>query len=387
MAFFRNSSVNLLNTHYGVRSLALSLGGAYYGVFLLRSGVPAPVVLSAMALVLAGRFGIRPFILKAATRWGLKPLVVAGTLLSGLQYPLLAEVHGVDWPLLLLCAISAMGDAVYWTAYHAYFAAMGDAEHRGHQIAARQAIAGVIGVVGPLLGGWALATAGPQVAFGVAAAVMALAALPILGMRNVMVGKAVPGAVHAARPGMLIFAADGWISAGLYTVWPIALFVSLGKSFTAFGGAVALASLAGALGGLLLGRFIDAGHGGRAVWMAAGALVFTIGLRAAGCGHPVLAIVANAAGALVSALYVPTLMTAMYNSAKASPCMLRFNIATEGGWDAGSAAGCLIAAVVLWAGASMSAAILLSLFGVAANVVLLRLYYDRAVPQAAMTAA
>ncbi len=103
MAFLRNGSVNLLNLHYAIHSLALSGGGAFFAAFLLRAGVPAPAVLAALALILGGRFAIRPLVLAPARRWGLKPLVVAGTVLSGLQYPLLAEVHGVG--LAALCAL------------------------------------------------------------------------------------------------------------------------------------------------------------------------------------------------------------------------------------------------------------------------------------------
>ena len=99
-------------------------------------------------------------------------------------------------------------------------------------------------------------------------------------------------------------------------------------------------------------------------------------LRAASYGYPTLAVAANAAGAIVVAVYIPTLMTAVYNQAKRSPCALRFHIATEGGWDAGAASGCLIAAALLWAGASISLAIWLSLVGTAAVSVLLRRYYS-----------
>jgi DHA1 family inner membrane transport protein len=375
MAFFRNDTVNLLNLHYGVHSLALSGGGAFFTAYLLAAGVPAPAVLAALALILAGRFAIRPLLLMPATRWGLRPLVIAGTVLSGLQYPLLAEVHGVGWQLLALCAVSSVGDTVYWTSYHAYFASLGDAEHRGHQIGAREAIAAVVGIVGPLVTGWALTTLGPRIAFDATAVVLLLAALPILGTPNVPVVKTAPGALRAALPGVLMFLADGWVSAGFYFVWQIALFLALGESFTAYGGAMALAALAGAASGLVLGRLIDAGHGGRAVWLAAGSLVLVIGLRAASYGNPLWAVVANAAGALVPALYIPTVMTAVYNQAKRSPCVLRFHIAAEGGWDAGAASGCLLAAGLLWAGAPMSLAILLSLLGTAASFCLLRRYY------------
>jgi MFS transporter, DHA1 family, inner membrane transport protein len=375
MAFFRNDTINLLNLHYGIHSLALSGGGAFFAAFLLHADVPAPAVLASLAAILAGRFVIRPFVLVPARRWGLKPLVIAGTVMTGLQYPLLANVHGVGLELFVLCAISAVGDTVYWTSYHAYFASLGDAEHRGHQLGAREAIAALVGIVGPLATGWALTTLGPRIAFDATAVVLMLAALPIFGTRNVAVADEAPGAFRAAVPGILMFAADGWIAAGFYFVWQIALFLALGESFTAYGGAMALAALAGAASGLLLGRFIDAGHGGRAVWLAAGSLVVVIALRAASGGDPVLAVVANAAGALVPALYTPTMMTAVYNRAKGSPCALRFHIAAEGGWDAGAASGCMAAATLLWTGAPISFGILMSLLGTAAIFTLLRRYY------------
>jgi DHA1 family inner membrane transport protein len=378
VAFFRNDTVNLLNLHYGIHTLALSGGGTFFGAYLLRSGVPAPAVLAALAAILAGRFVIRPFVLLPARRFGLKPLVIAGTVMTGLQYPLLAEVRGVGWELVALCAITSAGDTVYWTCYHAYFASLGDADHRGHQLGAREAIAAIVGIIGPLATGWTLTTLGPKVAFDATAVVLLLGALPILGTRNVPVADTAPGAFRAAVLGLLMFMADGWIAAGFFFVWQMALFLALGESFTAYGGAMALAALVGAVSGLILGRYIDAGHGGRAVWLAAGSLGLVIALRTVSSTDPILAVVANAAGALVPALYVPTMMTAVYNQAKGSPCALRFHIATEGGWDAGAASGCIIVAALLWAGAPIWLGILLSLPGAAAAFALLRGYYGEA---------
>jgi hypothetical protein len=375
VAFFRNDTVNLLNLHYGIHTLALSGGGTFFGAYLLRSGVPAPAVLAALAAILAGRFVIRPFVLLPARRFGLKPLVIAGTVMTGLQYPLLAEVRGVGWELLALCVITSAGDTVYWTCYHAYFASLGDADHRGHQLGAREAIAAIVGIIGPLATGWTLTTLGPKVAFNGTAVVLLLGALPILGTRNVPVADTAPGAFRAAILGLLMFMADGWIAAGFFFVWQMALFLALGESFTAYGGAMALAALVGAVSGLLLGRYIDAGHGGRAVWLAAGSVGLVIALRTVSSTDPILAVVANAAGALVPALYVPTMMTAVYNQAKGSPCVLRFHIATEGGWDAGAASGCIVAAALLWAGAPIWLGIALSLPGAAAAFALLRRYY------------
>lgn len=385
MAFFRNSTVNLLNLHYGVHALALSGGGAFFAVFLLRAGVPAPAVLVSLAAILLGRFLIRPAIVPLARRFGVKPLLIAGTILTALQYPLLAEVDGVGWHLFVLCIVSSIGDTFYWTTYHAYFASLGDAEHRGHQIGAREAIAAIVGIASPLLTGWALVTLGPRVAFGATTVVLMLSAAPLFLTPNVAVANLAPGAFKASLPGVLMFAADGLMASGYHFVWQIALFASLGESFTAFGGAMAIAAVAGAICGLALGRYIDAGHGRWVVFLASGTALATILARSAGHGDPTLAVMANAAGALVAAVYTPTIMTAVYNQSQASPCTLRFHVATEGGWDMGGAAGCLAAAGILYSGASLSAAILVSLGGVVAAFALMRRYYRRTTATAQIT--
>ena len=375
MAFFRNSAVNLLNLHYGIHSIALYGGAAFFSLYLLKAGIPVSGVLVSLALILLGRFVIRPVVIGMAARWGLRAMLVSGTVLSALQYPLLAQIHGVGLVLAALIAVSAVGDTFYWTTYHAYFAALGDDEFRGHQIGVREAIAAIVGIVSPLLGGWMLVAFGPRVAFGVTSVITALAALPILAAPEVPVARHVPGAFKAAIPGILLFMADGWIASGYWLLWQIALFLSLGESFLAYGGALALAALAGAIAGLTLGRHIDAGHGRQAVWYAFGALALIVALRAVATGNATLAVAANALGALGACLYVPTLMTAVYTLAKRSPCTLRFHVATEGGWDAGGAAGLLATALATELGMPLGDSILLSLAGLAATTIMLRRYY------------
>jgi hypothetical protein len=310
-------------------------------------------------------------------RVGIKPLLVFGSIASGLQYPLLARVHGVDLALLELCLAGAVSDTFYWTSYHAYFASLGDEEHRGHQVSAREALASLIGIVAPVLGGWALVTLGPVAAFGVAGLVQASSAAPLLGTPNVPVARRAQGAFRAALPGFLMFAADGWIGAGFYFVWQISLFLALGESFTAFGGALALAALVAAMAGLLLGRHIDAGHGGRAALLAFAVLAGTI-LARAFAHTAALAVIANALGAFVTCIYIPTMMTAVYNLAKRSPCVLRFHFMAEGAWDLGGGLGCLTAAVLTAFGAPLSTGVLLALFGAAATLVMQRRYYANA---------
>jgi MFS family permease len=370
----RNHTVALLNLHFAIQSLALSGGGVFVAAYLLHAGVPTPAVLAALALINMGRFALRPLLLAPAVRFGLKPVVIAGTILSGLRYPLLPEVHGVGVALLGVCALTVLGDTTYWTAYNAYFASLGDSERRGAQVGARQAFAAMVSIVAPVLGGWTLTALGPRVAFYGATAIALTAAAPFVWTRNVAVVKEAPSAFHVRNSGVLLFAADGWMR-GASAIWQVALFLSLGATFTTYGGAVALAALVGAVSGLLLGRVIDQGHGRRAVWLVACALSVVTTARALSYGQPLLAIMANAAGSIAAAIYTPTLMTAVYNLAKDSPCPMRFHMATEGGWDLGAASVCLIAAGLLWTGAPFSLVLLLALFGAVAVWVLLRRYY------------
>ena len=377
MAFLRNRTINLLNLHSGGQALAQGMGGLFVLVFLLRAGVSVPVSLCAMALIFAGRFVIRPAVLVFAKRWGLKPTAILGNLVIALQYPMLAEVHDVGLPLLAYCLVSALGDTFYWSSYHAYFASLGDNEHRGHQIGAREALAAVVGIVAPLIGAWCLIVLGPRITFAAVGAVQALATVPLLGTPNVAVQRAAPGAYRAAFAGIGLFIADGWFAVMYVFVWKIALYLSLGKSLSAYGGAMALAAFVGAASGMLLGRTIDAGHGRRAVFIAYGVAASTLLLCSASFGTPWLAIAANAIGAIAGCLQVPAMMTAVYNLAKSSPCTMRFHMAAEGGWDIGGGSGCLVAAGLAALGLPLAAVLSLGLLGLGASVVMLNRQYAR----------
>ncbi len=375
MGYLSNATVNRLNLHYGIHALASNAGAVFFAVYLLKAGVPVPLVLVSIAAILGGRFLIRPSLLGLGVRFGLRPLVIAGNLLGACQYPLLAAVHGVGFALLSLIAVSSLSDTIYWTCYHAYFASLGDAEHRGQQVGARETLVAGASIVGPLAGGFGLAHFSAWGTFGLVALVQFLSAWPLFGAPNVKVAPDVAWSYRGARQGILMFAADGWMSSSHNFVWPLALFISLGENFTVFGGALALAALVGAVSGLLLGRHIDAGHGSRAVWWACGGQILGFVLCAAGAAHGEWAIAANAVWAMTTCLYTPTLMTSIYNQAKRAPCVLRFHIATEGGWDAGCASGCLCAAALAYVGGRLPEIMLLGMLGVTWAFFLLRRYY------------
>jgi hypothetical protein len=221
------------------------------------------------------------------------------------------------------------------------------------------------------------------VAFAAVGIVQALAAIPLFGVPNVAVKPQAHGTLHSARLGGVLIALDGWFDAFYVFVWQIALFASLGASFSAYGGAMALAGLVGGICGLFLGRIIDAGQGRRAVAIALSAAALFTALRAISLDLPWLAVMANAIGAALWPLFLPALGTASYNIAKASPCSFRFNLVLEAGWDVGCAGACLVTAALVASGVSLGAAMLLALPGIALLARLLWRYYGATGGQAA----
>lgn len=376
MAFLANRTINLVNFHYAIHAVAMGGGAAFVSAFLLKNGIQPPLVLGAVAIILALRFILRPIAIGFAVRYGVRRLLIAGSILSALQYPVLAEVHEVGAVMFGFCLVAALGDTIYWSSYHAYFASVGDDDHRGKHIGTREAVAALIGIVAPLAAGWMLEQAGPRIAFGVTGVVVALSAIPLAWTPNVQVAaKAPPGTFKAAMPGALIALGDGFASAGYHFVWGIVLFTALGADLMAFGGALALAALAGAAAGVILGSAIDSGHGRRALRIGVGALALVAALRAMSSGDATLAVAANALGALAGCLYTPSVMTAVYTLGRHAPCTFRFYVAAEGGWDIGGMLGLGLAAAASALGAPLWSGVLLALPGMAFVYVRVRRFY------------
>jgi hypothetical protein len=371
MNFFSNSAINRVNLHTIIQALSEGAGGIFVLVFMLQAGVSAPLVLCAMALLTGGRFLLRPMVLPIARRIGLRRTLILGTIGEAAVYPLLPLVDGPNGVFVAVILIGPLGSVLYWTCYHAYYAAVGDDDQRGNQVGFRTALTSIVGVLAPLMGAALLAAGGPWVAFLAAGAIQVLAALPLVGAPEVPVAATNEAPLKGAWTGAALAACDGVFAGGYFFVWQIALFLALGESFTAYGGAMALAAFVGAAFSLWIGRRIDAGAGRSAITVAflvaAGVLMF----RALSLDSPALAVTANAVGALVTAVWLPALSAPIYNLANASACPLRFNVFTEGGWDVGCGVACLIGAAMVWGGFTFAAPVLLGLTGAAAAFVLL----------------
>jgi MFS transporter, DHA1 family, inner membrane transport protein len=371
-----NSDIQRLTLHIAILSFAATLSSVFSVVFLVRVGLtPAQVFLAGGAIV-AGRFIMRPMVLLVAPAIGLRRALILGVVLSAVSCPMLAAVDHVGFALAAYLAVCALSQAFYWTCFHVFFSAHSADERRGSQLGQLLALCALGALFGPAIGGVLLTRLGPWAAFGAAFVIMLASILPILRLAEPHLAPAMPdGAYAAAKNGAMLYFTDGWMQVSLTTAWSIVMFHALGGRYDSFGGTLSLAGLAGAVGGMALGRLIDKGHARRALWLNAFILAVCLLLRSATFGHAGAVIVVAVGTTLFSGVYVPSWMTPIYNEARISPCMLRFQFAAESGWDVGGLlAGGIAAAMCYW-GLPVEAAILLALPMVPVQALLLERSY------------
>jgi MFS transporter, DHA1 family, inner membrane transport protein len=363
MAFFKNRNFNLIYVHGALQAIVMYGGEAFEFVYLLKAGIAPWIVLLVIGLMFGSRVVFRGGVLPLAKRYGLRNALVFGILLEAITYPILSQVTGVGPLLFIHITTVAISSSFYWTSFHAYVSLIGDAEHRGKQSSAMEFIGMIMGVVAPIMTGTLLTYFNPLVAFGIVGLIMAASAIPLLYTPNIAISPDAIVPQETRRMARRIMFADGLRAGSFHFTWLIALFITLGSSFAVFGGAMSLAGLAGAMMGLMTGKLVDLGKGRRALQIGFMVLGVAILARAFGYAAVWSAVAANVIAVIVWPIYATATNSRIYDLAKQSPCPLRYHIVAEGGWDIGTAIGCLVSAILIYLGFSYFVPLLVALLG------------------------
>lgn len=348
--------------HVGLQAFIESSGGLFIAGYLVTRGFSDALALAAFAATLLSRFALRGLVLPLALRTGLRKVVQMGVAVRAASFAMLPFVDGTGgWagPLLVgFILVTGLGSVLYWTGWHSFVSALADDARGGRQVSIQQATTAVVGIVAPLAGGLLVARAGPMIGFGTMALIQLAALVPLIGAPNPRVATHVtldrPLTAFARR----LYLAEGFHSGCATVVWNLALFVTLGEHFDSFGSAIAAAGVVAAAGSLLIGRLIDGGRAQHSLALAYGAALLALGAKALAFASPLGAVLATALGALVTPMAATAMLSPLYAMARASSCTLRFNMATEGGWDMGCSLACFLAAGLLELGAGFRFAIL-----------------------------
>lgn len=352
MGFFKNKTFNLIYMHSALQAVAMHGGEAFAFVYLLKAGIAVPVVLLSIGLMFGSRVIFRNAVLPVAKRIGLRKAFLLGILVEASTYPLLALINDVGPMLLLYLTLWAISSSFYWTTFHAYVALIGNTEHSGSQVGGIAFIAAITGILAPLASGLLLTFTTPTITFGIVGLAMAASAIPIFYGPDIAISPVAEVPPNAKKIARLAMFADGIRSGCFHFTWLIALFITLKSNFMSFGGTLALAGVVGAVMGLFIGKSIDLGKGKRALLIGVSALAVAVICRAFGYDAIWTAVLANAVAAVIWPVYETAFSSRMYNLARQSPCPLRYHITAEGGWDAGTASGCLFSAGAIYLGFS-----------------------------------
>jgi MFS transporter, DHA1 family, inner membrane transport protein len=363
MAIFKNRTFNLIYVHAALQALVMHGGEGFAFVYLLKAGIGTSVVLVCIAGMFASRLLFRMAVVPVALRFGLRNTLIVSVVVEGASYLLLPLIGGVGPLLFLYLALWAVSSSFYWTTYHAYVAQIGNNESRGAQVSAMEFFGMLAGIAAPLLMGFLLTWFSAWVGFGFIAVAMLLAAVPFLFGPQFDVATNVTISKASSRSARLLLFTDGIRAAATHFVWLIALFLTLNSNFVAFGGALALAGVTGAVMGLFVGKWIDLGKGVNAARIGYGAMIFSSVVKCFGFQLPWSAVAANAFYAAAWPSYATSLNAQVYNLARLSPCALRFHVIAEGGWDIGMTVGCGFAALLVYFGFGFFWPLALGVFG------------------------
>jgi MFS transporter, DHA1 family, inner membrane transport protein len=364
MGFFTNKTFNLVYIHAALQAFAMHGGEAFAFIYLLKAGIPVAQVMLCIGLMFGSRIFLRQAVLPLVKRFGLRLTLVGSILMEACAYPILSQVTELGPHLIAYLGLWALSSSIYWTTYHSYVALLGDNEHRGAQVSIMEFLGTFMGIIAPIVTGLLLTVTTPLIAFGLIAIVMCCGAIPIYYGPSFRIADEAVVPQETQRLARLMLFSDGLRSGALHFTWITALFITLGSSYVAYGGAMAFAGLVGALAGLLIGKAIDLGNGLHSAKIGFSVLAFAAVGRTLGYDVPWLAVAANAGAAVAWPIYNTSFMSRVYSLSKQSPCPLRFTVISEGGWDMGTAASCMFAALLLHLGFSFFWPISLSLVGI-----------------------
>lgn len=371
-----------LYLHSGLQSFVEAGGGIFVAGFLVSRGFSFPAALASFALILLSRLALRPLALPLALRFGVRSVLMIGVVIRAASFAMLPFVHEVGPLLVLFLAVSGLGSVLYWTAWHAFLPALTDSGRGGQQVSMQQATSALVGIVAPAAGGLLLAHGGALAAFTVITVLQLASALPLLGAPNPAIDPAAVLPADTATRARRLYFHEGFHSGCSVVIWNLALFASLGEHFDQFGAAMAAAGIAAAAGSLFVGRLIDGGRPRHSLVIAYGLAALALAAKGTALGHPLLAVGATALGALVVPMTSTAMLAPLYAMARQGPCLLRFSMASEGGWDMGCALASFLAAALLAAGAGFRLPILMGLAAIAAMAWMLDRWYTNR-PQAA----
>jgi MFS family permease len=374
--FLSNRGINLLNFHIGLQSFANNFGALFIGVFLYQLGIPLWQIFLGLSSSFYIRLVLRPIALKSCFKFGLKKVLILGTLFYAINYPILGQIESLDAWFFLFFFIFAITDIFYWLPYHTIFAILGDNEKRGKQTSMRDGVYMLAEFLAPLISGVLILNYGYKLAFVSAMFFMVIAIIPILKLPKLSLKGYETKNLDTKsinKDGFWLYAGEGFMMNQEFT-WNLILFlIVLNPAY--FGGLVGLAVFLQFLLTLFVGDQFDKGKGEKFVHFGIFLISISIigrGLWADSITEVIISDIIISAGYI---LYNPIFSASFYNISKKSQHPLWFQYYAEMGWDVGAGSAALMTALLTFYGHSLQTAMMISILGFIVTNSVLKKYF------------
>ena len=248
---------------------ASTVVGVFLPIFLFEFfGTNATIYFIFLLVLYSLRIPTFVLVAKTFEHIGLKVAMIIGTVAWVIYYGLIAyldQVGTLPYVALGLAAVSlTVIVTFYWAPFHTDFATFSKKGKRGREVGIMYAAKFIIGVGGPLLGGWLVSIHSYGLAFLVGIVLVLASIVPLLFVPKVKT-KYEFGFLESfkelfskrERPMFISMFANGAESVVAYAVWPVFLFLVLDGRYLDIGIFTALIVVVNVLLQLFVGKTID----------------------------------------------------------------------------------------------------------------------------------
>lgn len=173
------TEISEIYTSETIKNLAYSLVGIFIPIFLLKNGLTFRELCMLFVMQNVLRFFLEHFVGRAIARYGGKHTLALSYPFSFIYIVLLSIYPNHPTPLPLIAIIWAIADSMHWVAYQAAFSKAKDKYKSGREISAIGILATMVGVIGPITGGYVASKYGLNTIFIISPILLLVAMVPL----------------------------------------------------------------------------------------------------------------------------------------------------------------------------------------------------------------
>ncbi len=212
---------------HSLTTMSFGIVGLFIPIFLLTKGYSLTQVLLFMAWGQLASLVTQTLSLRIIGKIGANHGMVIGNILMVMQFALLPFISQLGSWWLFAALPGGFSRAIYWAAFHANFSKARAHEKSSKQIGMLYAVMAIVTGLAPAIGGIIATTTGITVTYAVAAAVMLIASLPLLGNHEIVKRRSIDMSQFKwkkYRDDMIGNGGNGMLYVADSIIWPIAVY-------------------------------------------------------------------------------------------------------------------------------------------------------------------